>query len=115
MDETEIDPTAPQRIQIGRRRFREETRGITVADRRYATTRDSQAQIERACSAMESGETIHWKTAGGFAELSRAQLIAVRTAVRAHVQACFDREAALLALLEAGDYDDTLLGTGWPE
>jgi hypothetical protein len=35
--------------------------------------------------------------------------------VREHVQACFDRELALLRAIEAGEYSDDMLTQGWPD
>lgn len=43
-----------------------------------------------------------WKTASGeFVTLTAPQIIALALAVRAHVQACFDREADLAAQIRA--------------
>jgi hypothetical protein len=39
-------------------------------------------------------------------------VIAIAQAVRAHVQACFDREADLRDAIDAGEAPD--IDTGWP-
>jgi len=57
----------------------------------------------------------NWKTSAGFVELNAAQLVTIATAVREHVQACFDRELALLRAIEAGSYSDDMLTQGWPD
>lgn len=57
--------------------------------------------------------SVAWKGADGvFVTLSGPQVIAVAQAIRAHVQSCFDREAALLDDLTAGRSLD--LEAGWP-
>lgn len=48
-------------------------------------------------------------------ELTAQQVIGIARAVRAHVQACFDREAELLAELEAGTLTASMLEEGWPQ
>ena len=60
------------------------------------------------------GGTMQWKTADGFVELTGEQVIGIARAVRAHVQACFDREAELLEALDVGELTDDMLGQGWP-
>lgn len=102
--------------QIAARRWQAEVGGITVNGIPMATDRDSQALITGAALAAmrDQAYVCRWKTAGGFVELSAAQLIVVADTVRAHVQACFDREAALLAELEAGTLTPEMIDSGWP-
>lgn len=117
-DELELDTSAgdAHRHQIAARRWREESRGIEVGGVRFATDRESQSLITSAALActIDPGYIAHWKSLDGFVELDAEAIIAAATAVRVHVQSCFDREAELLALLDAGEYTDELLGTGWP-
>lgn len=69
---------------------------------------------------MEGGEgTVNWKMgATTFATLDLAALTVLGLAIRAHIQACFDREAALVALLVAAPNAEALdavdIETGWP-
>lgn len=102
--------------QIADRRWQAEVAGITVNGMAVATDRDSQALITGAALAAmrDPAYVCRWKTAGGFVELNAEQLTAVADTVRAHVQACFDREAALLAELDAGTLTPELIETGWP-
>ncbi|MCY1557369.1 hypothetical protein D9M68_942160 [compost metagenome] len=59
--------------------------------------------------------SVNWKSADGqFVALGGQQIIAVASAVRAHVQACFDREAVLLTELAAGTFTENMLEEGWP-
>jgi len=114
-------PPAPEPLPdwpalIASRRYDAETAGIDLNGMRIDTGRDSQALITGAAvSAMlDPGYSVRWKTAGGFVELSAEQIIGVASAVRAHVQACFDREADLLAELDAGTLTADMLQEGWP-
>lgn len=101
---------------IAARRWQAETGGAVVEGMPLDTGRDSQALITGAAvSAMlDSNYTVRWKTQSGFVELNAEQIIAVASAVRAHVQACFDREAELLAALDADDFTPAMLEEGWP-
>lgn len=102
---------------IAAERYKREGVGITVDGSIIDTTRDGQALIAGAAvSAMlDPAYACNWKTAGGFVELNAVQLVAIATAVRAHVQACFDRELVLLRAIEAGEYRDEMLVEGWPD
>jgi hypothetical protein len=62
-----------------------------------------------ALKAMQdSTYSCRWKTESGFVELTAPQILAIADAVRAHVQACFDREAELVALIEAAESPEEL-------
>lgn len=102
---------------IAAERYKREGVGITVEGSVIDTTRDGQALIAGAAvsAILDPAYRCNWKTAGGFIELGAPQLIAIATSVRAHVQACFDRELALLRAVEAGEYRDEMLVEGWPE
>jgi len=102
---------------IAARRWQAETAGITVNGTAIDTGRDSQALITGAAvSAMlDPSYSVRWKTPAGFIELQGQQIIAMATAVRAHVQACFDREAELLDALADGTFTEAMLEDGWPD
>lgn len=101
---------------IADRRFEAETAGIVVNGMPLDTGRDSQALVTGAALAavIDSAYSCQWKTIEGFIDLDAQQIIAIASAMRAHVQACFDREAALLDALDAGTYTDDQLDQGWP-
>lgn len=89
--------------------------GLFFAGFAVGTDDQSQARIMGAAlSAMlDPAYSVGWKTAGGaFVTLTAPQVIALAQAMRAHVQACFDREAALLADLAAGQ--PYAVDDGWP-
>ncbi len=104
------------RRQIAERRYRAEVAGITVAGIRVDTDDRSKLLINGAAleAVIDPAYTLEWKTPAGFVPLTASQVIAVARAVRAHVQACFDREADLLAALTDGSLTDTMLEEGWP-
>ncbi|MNC51120.1 hypothetical protein D3C75_1003990 [compost metagenome] len=59
---------------------------------------------------------MNWKCSSGlFIPLTSQQIIGVATAVRAHVQACFNREHEILTAIEANEFTETMLTEGWPE
>ena len=116
------DPVWPDVLEtIAATRYEHETGGTTVDGMQVATDRQSQALITGAfSSAKDAKETseawsIRWKSAGGWVELDADQMIDVGRAVRAHVQACFDREKELTEAVEDGTFEESMLSEGWPE
>lgn len=87
-------------------RYAKETGGITVAGVPVATDRASQGMIDRAYSmaTRDPSFTTRWKGAsGGFgAVLDAPTIIAVATAVGAHVAGCFAREAVVADAIASG-------------
>jgi len=89
--------------------------GITVSGMPVQTDDLSQNRIVGAALAasLDATATVRWKIADGtFVTLDAPTIIAIAQAVRAHVQACFDHEATLVAALDAGDPVD--IEAGWP-
>jgi len=84
--------------------------GITVA-----TDDLSQQRITGAALAatVDNTTTVKWKLPdASFVTLDATQTIGIAHGVRAHVQACFDRESELLDALAAGTTYD--IEAGWP-
>lgn len=102
--------------QIATRRWQAEVAGIDIGGLRIDTGRDSQALITGATvqAMLDPSYALRWKTPDGFVDLAAEQIIGVATAARAHVQACFNREAELLEALEAGTFTPEMLDQGWP-
>lgn len=98
-------------------RFLHEIRGIAVKGIRVATTRDSQALISSTglAAVLDPEYRCNFKTLDGFIQIDATQILVIAKAVRAHVQACFDRELELLNAFEAGIYVDEMLKVGWPD
>lgn len=122
-DETEPEKTfdelkAQKKAEIAAARYARETAGTTVNGVLIDTGRDSQALITGAAlvAMLDSGYSLNWKTENGFIHLTALEIIAVAQAVRAHVQACFDREAELCALVDAAETPEDLdeIVISWP-
>jgi hypothetical protein len=117
------EPATPVRtveelkVLIASERFQREAQGISINGLGIDTTRDSLSLIAgTAVSAlMDSAYACNFKTVSGFTELTASGILEVATAVRTHVQACFDRELTLLRAIEAGEYRDEMLAEGWPD
>ena len=92
-------------------RYGAECRGVSG----IRTDRESQAMITGAALKAMQDDTYscRWKTETGFVELTAAQILAIADAVRAHVQGCFDREAELLALVDAATTPEEVEAILW--
>ena len=89
--------------------------GIVVAGVPVQTDELSQARITGAALAasLDPTMTVRWKGANGrFVDLDAPVVSAIAQAERAHVQACFDHEADLLSMIDAGK--DVDIKVGWP-
>lgn len=112
------DLKSQKKAEIAAARYERETAGVAVSGVTIDTGRDSQALITGAALAavIDSSYSLNWKTESGFIHLTAPEIIAVAQAVRAHVQACFDREAELCALVDAAetkeDLDEIIIS--WP-
>jgi hypothetical protein len=109
-------PVDAIKADIAARRYTEETKGITINGMLINTERSSQGLILGAAleAFMDPTYSLNWKTPTGFVQLSAPVVLAIAKAIRAHVQACFDREAFLLSRLAAGTYNAEMMNTGWP-
>ena len=109
MEELKTD----KRSEIAASRWQAEVSGVNG----IRTDRESQSMITGAAlKAMQDSEyTCKWKTESGFVELTSVQILAIADAVRVHVQGCFDREAELLALVEAATTPEELESIRWEE
>lgn len=102
---------------IAAERYRRERVGVSLNGFVIDTSREGQALIAGAAvsAIIDPTYTCNWKTGNGFIALNASELLGLATAVRTHVQACFDRELALLRAVESGEYRDPMLLEGWPE
>jgi len=101
---------------IAARRYQAEIAGIDIEGMHVDTDDRSKLLINGAAleAMLDPDYVMQWKTPAGFVELGADQVLAVARAVRAHVQACFDREAELLAAVSEGVIDGEMLEEGWP-
>ncbi|WP_162770591.1 DUF4376 domain-containing protein, partial [Pseudomonas abietaniphila] len=93
-----------------------ETSGTTINNMPIDTGRDSQGLITGAAlqALIDPNYSLHWKTSAGFVDLTAQQVLGVASAVRAFVQACFNRESDLLDAVAAGTITAEMLEEGWP-
>ena len=114
--EAESPPAPNWSALIAARRYTAETAGTTVEGMLIDTGRDSQGLITGAAvqAIIDTAYSLHWKTSAGFVELSGQQILGVASMVRAHVQACFNREAELLDAVTDGSITTEMLEEGWP-
>lgn len=103
------------RAAVTARRDRAIAAGLVQEGLAIATDDLSQSRILGAAlsAVIDPDLVLGWKAADGrMVPLTAPQILALAKAVRAHVQACFDRETAILADLAAGGTPD--LAVGWP-
>lgn len=113
---TTVPPAPDWPALIATRRWLAETGGTTVEGVQVNTERDSQVLLTGAAFAatLDPAYHIKWKAATGFVDLSAQQIIGVASAVRAFVQACFNREAELLGAVADRSITAEMLEEGWP-
>ena len=101
--------------EVAHARWVAETGGVALNGMTIRTDRESQSLITGAAlKALQDAEYVcSWKTDGGFVQLAAPQILAIADAVRAHVQACFDHERALLALIDAAGTLEDLEAVTW--
>lgn len=109
-----------KKAQIRERRDQAIYAGITVNGLPIDTDEVTQGRLAGAAlqAVIDDTYTVMWKAGGQFVTLTAVEIIAVAQAVRAHVQACFDREAELLSLIDAqgAPREPTTdeIAAGWP-
>ena len=92
-------------------RWRRETGGVALPDGgAIDTTREAQAQVSSAFSALSSGmiESVEWKSRLGWVTVTLAEFSLIAGMVAKHVQACFSAERAVTLDIEAADTVDDL-------
>lgn len=96
-------------------RYESEISGVTLGGMTIRTDRESQALITGAALAatQDAGYSVIWKSADGFVTLNAEQIIAAAQAVRAHVEACFAREAELSAAVDAAKSAKAVRAIEW--
>lgn len=105
-----------KKASIAQARYEAEIAGATINGVLIKTDRETQAVLTSAClqAYIDSGYSLNWKTGDGtFVSLSGEQIMAFGTAVRAHVQGCFNHEAELIPLIEAATTQAELDAIGW--
>lgn len=118
---TFTDKKHAKKAALAATRWDHETSGLTFDGHIIATDVVSQTKIIGAVVGvqLDPTATLNWKTAeGDFIPLSASSIIAIGQAMRAHVQACVDREAALVSVINAAADEAALdaidITVGWP-
>ena len=107
-----------KKIEIAQARYNAEIAGVIINGVLIKTDRETQAVLTAAClqAYIDSGYSLNWKTGDGtFVSLLAEQIMTFGTAVRAHVQSCFDREADLCDLIDAAETEADLENINWSE
>lgn len=92
-----VDDGISQAEHAAAYRYERENGGVLVGVVQIKTDQFTRTNLLGArIRAMEDpAYAVNWKTSGGFVALTAAQIIAIADAVAAHVQRCFDAEAAI--------------------
>jgi len=111
-----LEPEPDWPSLIAARRYQAEISGTTIDGMPIDTGRDSQGLITGAAvqAIIDPSYSLHWKTSAGFVDLTAQQVLGVASAMRAFVQACFNRESDLLDAVAAGTITADMLEEGWP-
>lgn len=112
-------PLAPLHLAeaIAGRRFIAEVAGTYAGGLPVFTDRTTQNKLTGAAlrASRDPTYTVDWKCqTGSFITLDAQRIMAVADAVGDYVQACYSREAALLAAVADGSFTDDMLEEGWP-
>lgn len=115
----ELTKPAESAVQerIASRRYQAQVSGTTLEGMQIDTSTDSQALITGAALAavLDSSYVCRWKMADGTrVELDAKMIVAVASAVRDHIQACYDREDELLTAVADGTFTEAMLDQDWP-
>ncbi len=102
---------------LARRRWQIEVGGVEVGGAMVRSDPASLSRLKNALDFLRAGilsAPVKIKTASGFVDVDEPQLAAMVAAVAQHVQAAYDREAELAALVEAGQIKTLAdLRVGW--
>ncbi|MBK1699744.1 DUF4376 domain-containing protein [Thiococcus pfennigii] len=104
---------------LAQKRWEAETGGVEWSGWPVATDVGSQGKLTAAYQAAATGLRADggaWKFADGIARtMTNAQLQEMALTVMAHVQACFDNEAAIAEQIRASALpDEAWIQGGWP-
>lgn len=101
--------------EIAGARWTEETSGIEINGYNINTDRESQSLITAVAftAIQDPAYTCRWKTKNGFITLNSSMIIEIATAVRDHVQQCFNKEDQLLTEIENATTIEELNNISW--
>ncbi len=119
--------------RVAAERWRRQTAGVNQKGHRWHSDSEGRSSITDSLALATESEaatgeawSTTWKTMDGFVVVTRSDLVAAGLAVGSHVQACFGREAEIVAALQTAAAQpgataadiialfDTEIGQGWP-
>ena len=103
--------------RIADRRWQQVQAGTNADGVHLDTSDTSQVKITGAAleATLDSTYSCDWKAAdGSWVTLNAVQILAIARAMRAYIQACYDREKALAEAVDAGSFTSSMLDEGWP-
>ncbi len=113
------DPEA-RRAELADLRWQHQTAGIVVDGIALRTDRESILDLRAIAGRDAAAYPVRYKAQSGWVDLANVDLAGrLADAQDAHVQACFDREAVLSALIDTHSTNPEALasldlGAGWP-
>lgn len=98
------------------KRWNVENGGTVVAGARVPTDDRAKALLTGAAASMTATATTKVKVGGVFVDMTGTQVKGLRDAVTAHVQACFQAEADVVAAIDAGTIttEAQIAAFAWP-
>jgi hypothetical protein len=122
IDDRTLDEAKAERLALlAERRWRAEIGGVVIGGVLLPTDETIQVKITGARLAAEADPayTVRWKVGpGAFVTFDAPTVIGLSNTIRAHIQACFDNEDAISALIDAATSNDAVdavdVETGWP-
>lgn len=113
-----------QKQRLAAKRWAVETGGFTIAGARIPTDEQSQGKIGNGYNlaarriANNDDTPFSWKGADGWVSLTPQQVAGMATVIGGFVEACFDRERALSAQIDAATTVEAVaavdITAGWP-
>lgn len=106
---------AAKLAEIAQDRWIQETGGVEIYGARIATDDRSQSKIAGAAmkAMQDQSYSCWWKGESGWVQLDAPAIMAVADAVRAHVQACYDREMDLDIDIDMAETAEAVLAIAW--
>ena len=114
-----------RRAHVAAARWRAETGGISVEGVPVPTDDRAKMLVAAAASRADRNPsaTFNWKIVEadgpfgelriGFIPIDAAMVRAIRAAIEAHVQECFDREAALVGEIDSATTNEAVDAVDW--
>lgn len=104
-----------KKAEVAKSRYDAEVAGIDFYGARIATDDRSQSKIAGAAmkAMQEPTYTCWWKGESGWVQLDASTILAIADAVRAHVQACYDREMDLDIDIDLAETAEAVLAITW--